>query len=179
MDRYTQLVVLCEDRQQEVFTRRFLEHCGIIRGRIRYLTSPRGKGAGEQYVCAGYPDEVRGYRRKCHSINIGLVVMTDADIESVSERLKRLDDALEHASVDRRKADERIGIFVPKRNIETWIHHLLGMPVNEVDEYPKLAGRESDCRRVVEALADSRRDPLPDDAPPSLKAACDELTRVL
>ena len=68
--------------------------------------------------------------------------------------------------------------FVPKRNIETWIHYLQGMPVNEVDACPRLTGRESDCKRVVEALADSRRNPLPGDAPPSLRIACDELARV-
>ena len=46
MDSYTSLVVLCEDRQQEVFARRFLERCGVIPKRIRYRTCPRGKGAG-------------------------------------------------------------------------------------------------------------------------------------
>ena len=178
MDNYTSLVVLCGDRQQEVFVRRFLERCGVIPKRIRYKTCPRGKGAGEQYVRDMYPDEVREHRRNRH-LTIGLVVVIDADLGSVSNRLEQLDDALEHVRLCKREADERIGIFVPKRNIETWIHYLQGMPVNEVDTCPRLTGRESDCKRVVEALADSRHNPLPDDAPPSLRIACDELDRVL
>lgn len=179
MPRYTQLIVLSEDRQQEVFARRFLERCGIERGRIYYRTCPRGKLAGEQYVRERYPFEVRGYRRKCHAMTIGLVVVTDADTRGVADRLNQLDDALENSGDERRKAHERIGLFVPKRNIETWLHYLHGKPVNEEDPYPRLAGREADCKPAVEALADRRHEPLPEHAPPSLKAACAELDRVL
>ena len=35
MSDYVQIVILCEDRQQEVFARQFLISCGIHQRRIR------------------------------------------------------------------------------------------------------------------------------------------------
>jgi hypothetical protein len=78
-----------------------------------------------------------------------------------------------------RKPDENFGIYVPKRNIETWIRFLMGETVTEIDEYRKFQGDESKCKSYVKDLAYNRRNPLPDDAPPSMGAACDELDQIL
>lgn len=170
-------VILCEDRQQEVFARAFLEKCGITPLRVRI--GPPGKGAGEQYVRANYPQEVQAFRSNFPAQpNTCLVVLTDADVLEVGQRLNTLEAELKKSGLPTRRAKERIGVFIPKRNIETWIHFLMGKTVNEQDEYPKFA-QERICKPFVEDLAVNRNNPLPAAAPPSLRTACDELQRIL
>ncbi|MEW5941649.1 MAG: hypothetical protein AB1750_18440 [Chloroflexota bacterium] len=170
-------VILCEDRQQEVFARTFLETCGIRPVRVRI--NPAGRGAGDQFVRVNYPAEARTFRRKFPAQpDTRLVVLMDADNLSIRERFQQLDNALQQNDLPTRQPQERIGIFVPKRNIETWIHYLKGLVVNEDAIYPRL-NRESECKTDVEALARNRRAPLPENAPPSMRAACLELPRVL
>jgi hypothetical protein len=179
MAEYTQIVVLCEDRQQEVFARHFLVNCGINRHRIYPKVAPKGEGSGEHYVRRRYPQEVHAYRTHCNRINIALVVLLDADTRSLDERHKQLDGELERAGFDRRQSGEKIGVFIPKRNIDTWVHYLQGEPVNEVEAYSKFEGNEGICKPLVAELARNRTSSLPEDAPSSLKAACEELHRVL
>lgn len=47
--RRVQIVILCEDRQQEVFARYFLKKRGFT-GQFRANICPKGSQAGEQYV---------------------------------------------------------------------------------------------------------------------------------
>jgi hypothetical protein len=139
------------------------------------ILSPYGRGAAEAFVRKQYPNEVREYRRKRSRLNIGLVVFMDADNKSVADRLIELERDLGR---EKRQPDERIGIFIPKRNIETWIRHLQGKSVDEQTEYPHL-DKEGDCKPLVAQLARDRHTPLPEGAPPSLRAACAELERIL
>jgi len=125
MSKYTEIVILCEDLQQGVFARTFLIKCGIIRQRIRIVPLP-AQGGGEGFVRKQFPLEVQAYRRMMNKKNIGLVVMIDADTRSVGDRFSELNQALLESGMDLRKPDDRIGIYVPKRNIETWIYYLKG-----------------------------------------------------
>jgi hypothetical protein len=111
-------------------------------------------------------------------MNIALVVFVDADINTVDYRLEQLDKELLNAPLEKRQPDEKIAIFVPKRNIETWIHYLKGDKVNEEEVYPKLP-KESYCKNFVKKLAHNRNEPLREDAPDSLKKACIELARII
>jgi hypothetical protein len=103
----------------------------------------------------------------------------DADTYSVEERINQFDEALENASQPERQPTDKIAIFVPKRNIETWIYFLRDEAVDEQTAYPKLS-RESDCKPDVRKLV-SQICPtsVPEDAPPSLHSACAELERIL
>ncbi len=179
MGRRTRVTVLCEDLQQAVFARRFLGQYGIDSRDVRARFVP-GCGAGEQNVRTEYSKEVREHRRRNYQKNIALVVFIDADTRSVNDRLGQLDDELVRNSLPRREPDEKIGVFVPKRNIETWIHYLMGETVNEDKAYPKLE-RKGDCKPYVAAFARDCREhrSMPEDAPASLKAACGELVRIL
>jgi hypothetical protein len=56
--RRVQIVILCEDRQQEVFARYFLKKRGFT-GLFRANICPEGSQAGEQYVRTHYPEEVK------------------------------------------------------------------------------------------------------------------------
>lgn len=175
-DRVSKVVVLCEDRQHDVFVRHFLIGMGCHPKRLRVVLPPVGVGAGEQFVRENYPLQVKAYRSQCNRLNIRLVVLIDADVSTVPEREQQLDTALKDQGLPERSAKEKIGVFVPKRNIETWIAHLeSGSPVDESKAYPK-RNKETECIPGVKALVERCRNhlPLPDQAPDSLKRACAE-----
>lgn len=171
--RQAQLVILCEDRQQEVFARHFFIRYGFHRRKIRSNVCPKGRGAGEQYVRETYRPEVIAYRAKNY-LNICLAVVIDADKKTVDERFQQLEGTINPT----RQPDERIAIFIPKRNIETWIHYLQGQTVDEEQRYPKLE-REGDCKPYADDLVDRCRQKQLEDAPLSLLAARSELQRIL
>jgi hypothetical protein len=177
--RRVQIVILCEDRQQEVFARYFLKKRGFT-GLFRTKICPAGSQSGEQYVRTQYPVEVKAYRQNKNRVSIALVVLIDADTGTPQERLNQLASILDRDAQDKRESDEAIAIFVPKRNIETWIHYLQGESVNEEDAYAKFDKNEAVCKTYVENLADRcYSQDLPEDAPRSLQVACGELQRLL
>lgn len=177
--RRVQIVILCEDRQQEVFARYFLKKRGFT-GLIRPKICPPGSQAGEEYVRTHYPGEVKAYRQKRYQVSIGLVVLIDADTGTLEARLNELASVLEEDEQKNREPNEAIAIFVPKRNIETWIHYLQRETVNEEGVYAKFKNNEALCKTAVEDLADRcYSQSLPEDAPRSLQAACGELQRLL
>ena len=182
--RKIQVTILCEDKQQQVFAKHFLIKSGFEPRKIRVLPLPDGGQSGEQYVRESYPKQVKIYRGKSTYLSRCLIVLIDADPEySVKQRLDSLDSALEENeeySQPKRQPQEKIAIFVPKRNIETWIYYLGGETVDEETEYPKLA-KAGDCKNDVDKLLDwcNSNGGLPEDAPPSLQAACAELPRIL
>ena len=177
--RRVQIVILCEDRQQEVFARYFLKKRGFT-GRFRANICPEGSECGSDYVRTHYPEEVKAYRQNRNRVAIGLVVLIDADTGTLEARLNELASALNKDKQEKRGSNEAIAIFVPKRNIETWIHYLQGETVNEEDAYAKFENNEAVCKTAVEDLADRcYSQSLPEDAPRSLQAACGELQRLL
>ena len=105
------IVILCEDRQQYVFARYFLQKKGLT-GKFIDRSCPSGRQAGEQYVRERYALEVKAHRSKNY-LNICLIVVIDADKGTVAERIKQLDSVLE----EKRHYKEKIAIFVPRRNI--------------------------------------------------------------
>ncbi|BAZ10649.1 hypothetical protein NIES4071_24720 [Calothrix sp. NIES-4071] len=124
--------------------------------------------------------EVKAYRQNRNRVSVGLVVIIDADTSTPQERLDWLARTLALDSQESRQPDEVIAIFIPKRNIETWIHWLQGETVNEEDAYSKFPNAEGDCKPYVENLVEQcRSQNLSEQAPPSLQLACSELQRLL
>ena len=172
--RRVQCVLLCEDRQHEAFVRRFLRGKLDIRD-IRVLICPPGQQAAEQWVRMQYPREVRALRR--NQVATSLVVMIDGDLYPIP-RLQILERALSEESLSLRSATEPIAIFVPKRNIETWIAYLNGQTVDEQTTYPKLQ-RQRDCRSAVDILKQMcEQNHLRQPCPPSLQEACEEYQKI-
>jgi len=172
-ENYTQVVVLCEDRQHWVFAYRFLTQSGVHARRIRAAVSPSGQGSGEQYVREQYPIEVAEQRKRAARLNSALIVIQDCDTRTLESRLATLEQSVA------RVPNDRIALLFPKRNIETWIHFLAdGEAVNEVDRYPKLRGRESECHDAADRLAAKNEYRLSAAVPPSLCAACTEIQRI-
>jgi len=177
MNRYTEIAVLCEDLQQAVFIRAYLVERGVLSARIRVIPLPK-EGAGESFVRREYPREVRAYRKNARQKTIGLVVMIDADNHSVDEQHQEMNRLLQEVGISARQPKERIGVFIPRRNIETWIYFLQGQSVEEETAYPKFRRNESACKPYVKTLAQNVRQLLPNHAPPSLKTACREVARI-
>src|SRR5206468_3111559 len=90
-NRRAQLLILAEDRQHEVFLRRFLMAIGRFdRRQIDSEFAPSGRGAGEQFVRERYPQYLNTYRQKAARLTLKLAVITDADALSVDQRHHRL-----------------------------------------------------------------------------------------
>ena len=174
MRRQVQLVLLCEDRQQATFLRRFFKSVGWM-GRLRPRFSPLGKGSAEQFVRQEFPKEIEAYRRNRNRVSCELVAMLDGDADSVDARLTALDKACNQASVAPRDNADRVAVFVPTWNIETWLAYLNGETVDETrKDYLRLK-RERDCRPHVDSLVRMCREGrLREPAPSSLRSACQE-----
>ena len=165
-------IVLCEDQQQETFIRRFLKNKKSAR--CTYDRAPDGKISAEQYVRENYPKwlEIARKKRKC------LVVMIDADSAGANKRMRELEESCKNKNTNNREKNEEVAIFIPARNIETWLAYLDGEEIEEDKSYPKLS-RERDCNRHVKKLSEMcNAGVLPKNAPPSLKDACEEWARL-
>ena len=104
--------------------------------------------------------------------------MIDGDNYSVEQRQKQMDEACKQKGVSPRNLSDKVAVFVPMRNIETWLAYLDGEDVNETDTYPRLE-RERECRRHVDVLDQMCiEEKLRTPAPASLEAACREYDNV-
>jgi len=179
--RRVNLVIVCEDVQQSAFARRYLTKRGFDSRKIRIRQYPAGSGSGEQFVRQQLVQEVKLHRQKSSYGKGGaaLVALIDADTMSVEERLEQINSALEQEELERIKSDERIAVFIPKRNIETWLRFAKGASVDENTSYPKLKNPRS-CKHEVDLYVNTIcKNGIPRDAPSSLVHACNELTKFL
>jgi len=147
--RYT---VLCEDKLTQCFVRRFLIASGINGRKIYPLPLPVA-GCGEQYVREQFPQQLKALRAKNYNSNV-LFTIIDADSYTYEEREKMLEDACKISETDLRKKTDNILLFIPKRNIETWIKHFGGEKVDEKTDYAHfLNGHEKDSYLAAEKMA--------------------------
>jgi len=172
MSRNVQVVLLCEDRQQQAFASRFLKRAG--RGYRLQRVEFCPKGCGEQFVRERFAKELGYYRSRQYRVGQALIVFIDADTKGVTERIEQVEDGAVKSGQSPRQINERVAIFVPARNIETWIAYLDGQTVTEKDKYPHLK-HERDCLQHVESLYEMcQQGALRQPAPPSLETACVE-----
>lgn len=166
------ITVLCEDNQHASFIRLFLKK---RKRRIHAVQKPSGgAGAGDRFVLDNYPAQLDAVRKRGGI----LVVMIDGDNYSDEARQKQLNKACVQRNVLPRNSSDKVAVFVPMRNIETWLAYLNGEEVNEIDTYPRLE-RERECRRHTEVLLQMcDREKLDSPAPASLEAACREYRNV-
>ena len=166
----SKITVLCEDKQHATFIRIFLKK----RNRKIYAVSRTDAGAGEQFVRDNYPAQLDAIRKHGGI----LVVMIDGDNYSIEQRQKQMDEACKRKDVSPRKPSDKVAVFVPMRNIETWLAYLDGEDVNETDTYPRLE-RERECRRHVDVLDQMCiEEKLRTPAPASLEVACREYDNI-
>ena len=185
MSKASMILVLCEDKLQDVVIRRFLKKgWGHGPRSIRVIQYPSGtKGSAEQHVRDRYPVQLKAlWQRSASTI---LIVAIDADTGSVAEHHNELLQACLQADNGPvpRTADEPVVHIVPRRNIETWLAYLNGDAVDETVDYKigryDYKRRESDCHPLVDRLAECCKERTPLEAPPdSLSSACVEFERI-
>lgn len=141
-------VILCEDKQSQVVLWRYAKARGFQS--IRAL--PLAGSCGSQYVRESYAREVRSRRVK-HVAQV-LLVHIDADQFTVQERHRELADQLKLNEVEPRTQDEPVALVVPRREMETWLHHYRGKEgIVETVAYPRFRGEEADAAKpTVDAL---------------------------
>jgi hypothetical protein len=174
----TILVILCEDRAHANVVRHHLKKRKYKVRKLHFKVAPRGRGSGEAFVRREYVKEVIAYRSRAAYQTTGLLVALDADIQTVERVHAELDERLEAEAQQTRSGDEKIALLVPKRNVETWVVHLVDGPVDEVQDYK----RHKDARRHREAgieLATRIAGSPPSDTPDSLQRAWPELKQRL
>ncbi|NSW58454.1 MAG: hypothetical protein HPY44_20790 [Armatimonadetes bacterium] len=165
MSRGAEVVLLCEDKQHDCFFRRLLKLLGYGRIRVREDYPKGGGEAGEGFVRREFAAEAKWQRRRASRMKCGLLVVIDADSRSVDQRRNDVLGPLDPP----RAANENIAIFVPKRNIETWIAYLKdGVAVDEVSPYRRYPGCESKCHPAVDRFLEIARTGVPSDCPDSL-----------
>jgi len=132
------VIILVEDNRHQQFVMRYLRRCGLEQHMMRFVPYPAGAGSGEHWVRERFAVEVEACRRRRAYAETALIVLIDADDLLVQERLAQLDSKLDAAQADRVQPDaEQIARLVPKRNIETWILCLNGVPVDEETDYKR------------------------------------------
>lgn len=191
--RIVELVILAEDLASANFFYRYAAHF-MDKRRIRKEIAPLGRGSGEQHVRENYLKEVQQQRLNIKGIkNSALIVHTDADTNTTAEIFKRLANVLRDANEPARQANEKIAIAVPRRHIETWIHGLSDLEVDETYDYKrdldhKTAANTSEATRLrnqrsipaAQRLFQLTRNNAasPPQAMPSLREAVEELRRL-
>lgn len=140
-NRVATTIVLVEDDVQKTLAYRFLK---VLRGsdfnhhKVRQVTVPQGKGSGEAHVRRSYPEEVRSIRSALgNRASAFLIVMVDADTDTVANRERQLAEELSKRGADSVRGDEPIVCLIPKRNVETWLRELSGETCDESTDYKK------------------------------------------
>lgn len=185
-NRIANIAILAEDTEQQNLIRRYLERCGQNDRNVRFLPLPAvsSGGSGEKYVRDNYPGQVKACRyaigKKTSAL---LIVMIDADMQSVEYRKTQLAEALANAAMDPRSGNEPIVVLVPKRHVETWIQALLGNDVDETTDYTKAPYSQPTGRQIKDAAVElhgwTRPNAQPGaTSPPSLTTAIPEWKRI-
>ncbi|MSV31837.1 MAG: hypothetical protein EXQ57_04885 [Bryobacterales bacterium] len=181
MSKPSQGIVLAEDSRHQEFVRRYLHRRGFREHHIYFEKLPSGTGSGEQWVRTRYARLVAVYRQRSARATTALIVVIDADTETVADRSKRLSDALSEAGAAGRAVHEQIVLFIPKRHIETWILCLNGTVVDEIQKYKnELAGSGGSIQTAAVAFFEWGRPntAIPAHCIPSLSTAIAEAARL-
>lgn len=147
--------IVVEDEVLERFVRETLLLFGFARHELRVTPYPVGQGSAKDWVDRQYPIEVKALRAKAYQ-QLGIVVGTDPDELTVTQRGNRLAAALLNAKATARTATERIVHWISKWNVETWILYFAGDARDEDNDY-KNAVRKPDYVATAAGFVDEYR----------------------
>jgi hypothetical protein len=179
-NRRVHVVVLCEGRKDYQFAYKCLVACGWRWYQITANSAPSGKQSAFTYVLNHYSAEVHE-NRKAKKKERALFVFIDADEEPEGGRERELAKRLDAARLKPRQAGERIALWVPRRQLETWVYFLTHGEADEETDYKgehRIKDREymPAAERFAKLLKE--RHSLPSKAVPSLKKALGEFERL-
>jgi hypothetical protein len=168
--------LLVEDARQANLVRSYLKLCGIGPREIRISISPSGRGSAEGWVRRQFPLEVHECRTRHAQTRV--IVVVDADVLSVAERMRQFDEALRAAELPPLHESDGVARLVPKRNVETWVLCLNGELVHEEEDYKRA---RNDWDKLIHPAAGTlygwtrANARLPDDCIASLRVGVEEL----
>ncbi|MBD3265848.1 hypothetical protein GF373_04195 [bacterium] len=181
MSKASQIIVLCEDKAHEMFVMRFLKKGLGVRNRmIRPIPYPCGEGSAKRHVEDKIEGQVNAIRNRQSRASTILIVVRDADEESVDQVRKRLEQKI----IPPRCEKEPIALIIPKWHIETWFAYLAGETVDESGQktYKNKYGKISESKQshsYIDQLAETCRKNESLTSPPnSLLKSCAEFNRV-
>jgi|GEM_PF-2293475 len=179
--RQVQLIVVCEDDEHYSFACGYLKAKRYSLHRVRSRISPRG--CARDYVKRQYVLEVRAARKYCRmnqSETYGLIILIDQDTNRQPNVYVDLDAELNNAGFAARSNSDPFAIFVPKRNVETWVYHLLdaGRSVDEEEDYCKHQYGIEHPSYGKAGQAFASYDPGANCPLPSLRKGCEERQRI-
>jgi len=177
--------ILCEDLAQYDFISAYAKLLGAESRKIIKLSA-----YNNATVLKHYPHAVKSHRQYA-SQNIILLIMIDADEKTIQERLSEFDEKLDYQKYklnqNTRLDKEKILIFTPIRNIESWFHYIATNDFNAeslTDNKGKIVSYKNQYLNTdVNELAARLKENicvkgLPQNAPSSLHHACNELNRL-
>lgn len=185
-----EVIILCEDLAHYLFIREYL----IERGFNRHRINRDSRGYNNASVLNQYPKLIKAYRTQKNYKGLAIIVMIDADEQTLSERLKEIHTALNQTdgelNKDTRLKDEEIAIFIPDRNIETWFYYInVNRNCNDDKEDYKKGDKGKEMRKINKIiLAKNSAKKLSQEICPqgvdqisleSLRHACRELQRII
>ena len=190
-DDLPEVTILCEDIDQERFIREYLICRGLDDRKIKDFGNPKGRTIknNNASIVKHYPDIIKSYRKRKYR-NIAVVVMIDADEDSLFDKMRSLHIALDeiagNLNQDPRLPNEKVAIFIPARNIETWFYYINndmeGQECNEITDYKDKMSKEErielakiSARKLATEICPQGVDGI---ALPSLRYACRELQRL-
>ena len=188
-DDLPEVTILCEDIDQERFIRQYLICCGLEEHKIKDYGNPKGRVIenNNALIVKHYPDLMKSHTRRKYR-NLAVVVMIDADEDSLSDKMrslhKTLDEAAGNLNKDTRLPNEKVAIFAPARNIETGFYYIMeGQGCNETNDYKdkKMSAEEriklakSAAKKLATEICPQGVDRI---TLPSLRYACTELQRL-
>ncbi len=188
-DDLPEVTILCEDIDQERFIRQYLICRGLEEHKIKDYGNPKGRDIknNNALILKHYPELIKSHRTR-KNINLAVVVMIDADEDSVSDKMrslhKKLDEAAGNLNKDTRLPNEKVAIFVPARNIETWFYYIMeGQECNEITKYKDDNMSAEERIKLAKSAANKlAREICPQGVDritlPSLRYACTELQRL-
>jgi hypothetical protein len=178
MSNKAQVFILCEDTVHYHFARKYFELLGFNSRKITGKYNPRGRsvGSGAGYVKENYEKEIKAFHSKNY-LDYILVVIIDDDTKNNARYLYQ-----KYAP----SLNETILIFSPVRNIESWFSYIDtgNFHVEEKDEQGNTTDYKSQYKnsKPTEFAKKLKNEicinGLPENAPASLRCACDELKRL-
>lgn len=178
MSNKAQVFILCEDTVHYHFARKYFELLGFNSRKITGKYNPRGSsvGSGAEYVKENYEKEIKAFHSKNY-LDYVLVVIIDDDTKDNAKNLYQKYMPL---------PNETILIFSPVRNIESWFFYIDtdNFYVEEKDEQGNITDYKSQFKnsKPTEFAKKLKNEVcingLPENAPASLRCACDELKRL-
>jgi hypothetical protein len=177
--RRVRVVVLCEGMADYRFAYRCLRQCGWREDQITANISRSGRGSAYDHVLDAYPAEVHANRKGVGQRD--LLVVIDADTQPEGGRERQLAERLRIAGEPARGRKERISLWVPRRQMETWVYFLKHGKADEQTDYKRLHAvrdedRQPEAQKFARMLA--TRQPLPPGVVRSMRKAVDEFERI-